>query len=68
MVIVSRDGGQEAFVIVQTNVFVPTDNPVTADVGEPGVVTVADPAITVHAPVPTVGGFAANVAVVPHTP
>jgi hypothetical protein len=68
MVIVSRDGGQEAFVIVQTNVLAPTDNAVTPDVGLPGVVTDALPAITVHKPVPTTGVFPANVAVLAQTP
>ena len=47
--------------------FAPTESPVTPDVGLPGVVTDALPAITVHAPVPTVGVFPANVAVVAHT-
>ena len=64
---VSLDDGQEALLIVQTKVFDPTDNPVTPDVGSPGVVTVAVPAITVHAPVPTDGVFAASVAVVEQT-
>ena len=54
-------------VIVQTNVFAPTVNPVTPDVGELGVVTLALPAITVHAPVPTEGVFPARVAVVEQT-
>jgi hypothetical protein len=58
---------QEPLLIVHTNVFVPTDNPVTPDVGEPGVVTVADPAITVHAPVPTVGVLPASVALAAQT-
>jgi hypothetical protein len=68
IVTVSREGGHDAFVIVQTNVFAPTVNPVTPDVGEPGVVTVALPAMTVHAPVPTVAVLPANVAVELHTP
>ena len=53
--------------IVQRNVFAPTDNPVTPDVGELGVVTDPVPAMTVHAPVPTVGVFPAKVAVVAQT-
>ena len=63
MVIASVLGVQVPFVIVHTNVFTPVVKPVTPDVGELGVVTVAVPAVTVHAPVPVVGVFAANVAV-----
>ena len=54
-------------VIVQRNVLAPTDKPVTPDVGELGVVTEPDPAMTVHAPVPTVGVLPAKVAVVAQT-
>jgi len=53
--------------IVQTNVFAPTDSPVIPEVGEPGVVTVALPAMTVHALVPITAGFPASVAVVEQT-
>jgi hypothetical protein len=67
IVTVSLDGGHEAFVMVQTNAFAPIDRPVTPDVGLPGVVTEALPAITVQEPVPTVGVFAANVDVVEQT-
>ena len=56
-------GVQVPLVIVHTNVFTPVVNPVTPLVGELGVVTVADPAVTVHAPVPITGVFAAKVAV-----
>ena len=42
----------------------PTTNPVTPEVGDEGVVTVAVPEITDHIPVPTVGVLPANVAVV----
>ena len=63
MVIASVLGVQVPFVIVHTNVFTPVVKPVTPDVGDVGVVTVAVPAVTVHAPVPVVGVFAANVAV-----
>ena len=64
---VSLDAGQEALLIVHTNVLAPTESPVTPDVGLPGVVTDALPAITVHVPVPTVGVLPANVAVVAQT-
>ncbi|MDA3891468.1 MAG: hypothetical protein PF517_07350 [Salinivirgaceae bacterium] len=51
--------------IVQRRVAVPgTDNPVTPDVGELGVVIVAEPDSTVHVPVPFVGELPAKVAVV----
>ena len=66
MVIASVLGGQVPFVIVHTNVFTPVVNPVTPDVGLVGVVTTPVPAVTVHAPVPTVGVFAAKVAVAEH--
>jgi len=67
IVMVSLDAGQVALVIVQTKLFTPTDNPVTPEVGELGVVTVALPVMTVHAPVPTAGVFPASVAVVEQT-
>src|SRR5205823_3925995 len=67
MVVVSLDAGQLPLMIVQTNEFAPADNAVTPDVGEPGDVTDALPAITVHTPVPTVGVLPASVAVVEHT-
>ena len=63
MVIASVLGGQVPFVIVHTNVFTPVVKPVTPLVGDVGVVTVAVPAVTVHAPLPTVGAFAASAAV-----
>src|SRR5436309_157646 len=67
MVTVSRDGEQTPLLIVQTNVLAPVDKPVTPEVGEPGVVTVALPAITVHTPLPTVDVFPARVAVAEQT-
>ena len=67
IVTVSLVVGQLPFVIVQTNVFAPSVSPVTPEVGELGVVTVALPAITVHAPVPGDGVFPASVALVEQT-
>ena len=67
MVTVSFEAGQIPLLIVHTNVFAPTDKPVTPDVGSLGVVTVELPAMTVHAPVPTLGAFPASVAVVEQT-
>lgn len=63
MVTVSEEAGQLGELIVHTNLFVPTDNPVTPDVGSVGIVTVAPPTMTVHAPVPTDGVLPARVAV-----
>ena len=56
-------GGHVPLLIVQVKVFTPVVKPVTPDVGLVGVVTVAVPAVTVHAPVPTAGTLAAKVAV-----
>ena len=67
IVTVSPDAGQDALVMVHTNVFAPMDNPVTPEVGELGVVTDALPMMTVHTPDPTVGVLAARVAVVEQT-
>ena len=49
--------------MVQVKVLTPVVNPLTPLVGLEGVVTVPVPAVTVHNPVPTVGVFAAKVAV-----
>ena len=66
MVIASELGVQVPFVIVHTNVFTPVVKPVTPLVGLLGTVTTPVPAVTVQAPVPTVGAFAASVAVAEH--
>ena len=63
MVIASALGVQVPLLIVHTNVFTPVVKPVTPEVGEVGVVTVAVPAVTVQTPVPITGVFAAKVAV-----
>lgn len=67
MTTVSLDGAQLPLLIVHTNVLLPTDNPVTPEVGLPGVATTEPPAITVHRPVPTVGVFPAREAAVKQT-
>ena len=67
IVTVSEDVPQGGLLMLQTNVFAPTDNPVTPDPGNVVSVTVALPAITLHAPVPTDGVLPANVAVVAQT-
>lgn len=54
-----------ALLIVHLNVFGPIANPVTPEVGLPGVVMVAVPDTTDQAPVPTVAVFPANVVVEP---
>ena len=54
---------QVPLLIVHSKVFTPVVNPVNPLVGDVGVVTVAVPAVTVHAPVPIVGVLAASVAV-----
>src|SRR5436309_1238547 len=64
---VSLDEGQLALLTVQTNVLAPTLRFVTPEVGSAGVVTLPVPVSTVHAPVPTDGAFAANVAVAAQT-
>ena len=66
-VTVSAEDPQSVVEIVHTRVFAPTLKDVTPEVGLPGVVTVALPAITVHAPVPEDGVFPARVAVVAQT-
>jgi hypothetical protein len=61
----SVDGVQGAFEIVHLRVAVPPmTRPVTPEVGDEGVVTIAVPDTTDQAPVPTEGVFAASVVVV----
>jgi len=67
IVILSVEGAQVPFEMVQRNVFVPTPKPVTPEVGEDGVVIIPAPAIRVQAPVPMTGVFPASVAVVSQT-
>jgi hypothetical protein len=53
---------QAPFVIVHRSVaVVPTGTPVTVEVGDEGVVTVAVPVTTVHKPVPVTGALPASV-------
>ncbi len=49
--------------MVHLKVFAPTPIPVTPEVGDEGVVTVAVPDTTVQIPVPTVGVFPVSVVV-----
>ena len=67
IVTVSLESGHTPLLIVHTKVLAPTVNPVTPEVGELGIVTVALPAITVHVPDPTDGVLPARVAVVAHS-
>jgi len=61
----SVDAAQDPLVIVHLNVAEePIVKPVTPEVADDGVVTVAVPDTTDHAPVPTVGVFPAKVVVV----
>ena len=62
----SNDAAHGLLLIVQRKVAAPIANPVTPEVGLDGVVTVAVPAITDQAPVPTVGVFPAKVVVEAH--
>lgn len=57
----SVEGAQGGLVIVQRNVLTPNPSPLTADVGEPGVVIVPVPLTNVQVPVPTVGVLPAKV-------
>ena len=61
----SVEAAQGAFAIVHLNVDeAPTVNPVTADVGDEGVVATAVPKIVDQLPTPVVAALPANVAVV----
>lgn len=65
MFTVSREGGQEPLVMVQTKRLLPMLMPVTSDEAEVGELTVPDPETTVHNPVPTVGTLAVMVVLEP---
>ena len=67
VIVTSSNETQTPLVIVHLKTFAPTPNPVTPDVGLPGVVIVPVPLTNVHNPVPTVGVFPAKVAVVAQT-
>lgn len=67
MVTCDEEAVQGGLEIVHSNTFGPTPNPVTPDVGDPGVVIVPVPLTSVQVPVPVVGVFPARVAVVPQT-
>lgn len=67
MVTVEVDGVHGGFEMVHSKTFGPTPNPVTPEVGDAGVVIVPAPLTKVHNPVPTVGVFPANDAVVAQT-
>lgn len=61
MTTVSSDAGHVPLLIDHSNEFAPTDNPVTADDPEFGVVGIPVPPISVHIPVPVNGAFPPNV-------
>ena len=66
MVMSSVEGVHTPLEMVHRKIFAPKLNPVTPEEGDAGVVTTPVPAMTVHAPVPTIGLFPASVAVVVH--
>ena len=66
IVMSSVEGVHTPLEMVHRKIFAPKLNPVTPEEGDVGVVTTPVPAMTVHAPVPTIGLFPASVAVVVH--
>lgn len=64
---VSLDGAHGPLEIVQTKVVTPVLNPVTAEEGLEGVLTLPLPAITVQAPVPEIAESPASTALVVQT-
>ena len=62
MLIVEVVVAQTPFAILHCRTFTPKANPVTADVGLLGPVTVPAPTVIAHVPKPVVGVFAAKVA------
>lgn len=67
MATVEAEGGHTPLDITHLNTLVPTPRPVICVVGELGVTIVPEPPSKVQLPVPTVGAFAAMVAVVAQT-
>lgn len=62
MVTSSKEAAHTPLVIVHRKTFAPTDNPLNAEVAEPGTAIVPVPEINVQVPVPVKGTFPANVA------
>lgn len=60
MFTVSREGGQEPLLMVQTKRLRPVERPLTAEVGELTEVMVPVPDTSDHVPVPTEGVFPAK--------
>lgn len=63
----SDDDGHVPLVIVHWKIFTPTVKPVTADVGEVGLIGVPVPETNVHIPLPIIGVFPENTDVVEQT-
>lgn len=66
MIISSDEDTHAPLVIVQRNVFAPTESPLTVLAGSDKIVIVAVPEMTDHAPVPEAGVLAVNVVDVAH--